>query len=356
MNQFSARYGILTVFLLAIACVAFFVYTTFNNTQQTTILGAKINKVIETIAQTDKIEKDLDQLEFSIHAYFFDDSIRFEPIYRTALLTYESDIVSLNKAKSSENLSSAQANQLKSLIRRRLQLCAQTEHIFKTQGAHQVTEFNKAGASKRIFDSTRSTINEVVLQNKKILETANLNLHQTAQKTTNLFILMATGFCLLLIWLFYLINADLKRRQQSAAQLLFQASLLQAISEAIITTDEKLIITGWNSFAEKLYGYSAQEAVGQIIGELLQLQINEEELESSFSDLKRIGHYRDEYIAYKKNKEVVYLMASVNTIKNQTGEITGYIAIHKDITDRVLLDQQLQKINHQLEQQVADKT
>ncbi|MFM2358570.1 MAG: hypothetical protein RLY16_563, partial [Bacteroidota bacterium] len=40
----------------------------------------------------------------------------------------------------------------------------------------------------------------------------------------------------------------------------------------------------------------------------------------------------------------------------QTGEITGYIAIHKDITDRVLLDQQLQKINHQLEQQVADKT
>lgn len=149
MNQFSARYGILTVFLLAITCVAFFVYTTFNNTQQTTTVGTKINKVIETIALADKIEKNLDQLEFSLHGYFFDDSIRFEPIYRSALATYGSDTLLLNQASPPENLSPIQAEELKHLIQQRLQFCAFTEQIFKTKGAHAVTDFNKAGAAKK---------------------------------------------------------------------------------------------------------------------------------------------------------------------------------------------------------------
>src|SRR5205085_1581667 len=64
------------------------------------------------------------------------------------------------------------------------------------------------------------------------------------------------------------VNNDVTGRRRAEEALRFQAHLLNTVEQAVIATDPDGRITYWNSFAEKLYGWSAAEAVGRNIVEV----------------------------------------------------------------------------------------
>ena len=61
---------------------------------------------------------------------------------------------------------------------------------------------------------------------------------------------------------------DVTERSRSEAAIRFQAQLLNAVQQAVVATDPEGIVIFWNKFAENLYGWTAEEAVGQTIQEL----------------------------------------------------------------------------------------
>jgi PAS domain S-box-containing protein len=166
---------------------------------------------------------------------------------------------------------------------------------------------------------------------------------------------LAFIFILLLIVFFFIINADLKKSHTTSLQISYQASLIDTISDAIFTTDNNLIIKSWNKSASNLYGYTAIEAIGQQLPTLLKVNIGEEERQKSFISLKKDGYYKQEYQIIKKNGQSIFVLASISTIVNK-GVINGYVSVHRDITERKQLEDQLKEFNNQLEKQVKVKT
>src|SRR5205085_8721846 len=71
--------------------------------------------------------------------------------------------------------------------------------------------------------------------------------------------------------------AGIEQRKQAEQTLAHQAQLLQTIDDAIYEMDSDLRITSWNSAAERVYGFSADEAVGAHSGELLNSKLSPEE-------------------------------------------------------------------------------
>ena len=61
---------------------------------------------------------------------------------------------------------------------------------------------------------------------------------------------------------------DVTERSRSEAAIRFQAQLLNAVQQAVVATDPEGIVIFWNAFAENLYGWAAEEAVGKPIQEL----------------------------------------------------------------------------------------
>src|SRR2546423_11245662 len=61
---------------------------------------------------------------------------------------------------------------------------------------------------------------------------------------------------------------DVTERSRSEAAIRFQAQLLNAVQQAVVATDPDGQVIFWNTFAEKLYGWSAEEAAGKQIEEL----------------------------------------------------------------------------------------
>src|SRR5438093_10276943 len=67
-------------------------------------------------------------------------------------------------------------------------------------------------------------------------------------------------------------SRDITAHKQAEEALRGQAELLNLAHDAIIVRDSQSIITFWNRGAERLYGWSAAEALGRVTHELLQTQ------------------------------------------------------------------------------------
>ncbi|OHC61845.1 MAG: diguanylate cyclase [Rhodocyclales bacterium RIFCSPLOWO2_02_FULL_63_24] len=111
-----------------------------------------------------------------------------------------------------------------------------------------------------------------------------------------------------------------------------QAQILQQINESVISMDLAGFITGWNTSAERLFGYSAEEAIGRNV---LFLYADENEEDTSFEDvfLDRGGREM-EVRRRKKNGEVFWASLQLSLLKDETGQPNGLIGFLSDITER----------------------
>ncbi|MFW5690953.1 MAG: PAS domain S-box protein [Chloroflexota bacterium] len=142
---------------------------------------------------------------------------------------------------------------------------------------------------------------------------------------------------------------DVTERRAAAAQMAFQANLLASVSDAIIATDLSNTITSWNAAAERLYGYTAEEAIGYPITEILPTRLpNSIRLGDVRETVDREGYWSGEIIQRRKDNTPLYVLSSVALLRDTHGRPTGTVIINHDITQRRRAELTLQKRAEQL--------
>ena len=132
---------------------------------------------------------------------------------------------------------------------------------------------------------------------------------------------------------------DITARKQVERQLRFHAEVLDQISDAVVVIDNKGIVNYWNKGAERLYGFSEEEASGQPIGELYRyLWVEPEDEQESTQLLETRGYWSGNNIHIKRDGVRLYVQSSVSTIKDKDGKVIGMLAVIRDITGRTELD------------------
>jgi PAS domain S-box-containing protein len=113
----------------------------------------------------------------------------------------------------------------------------------------------------------------------------------------------------------------------------YHASLVRAMADAVIGTDAEFRVTLWNPAAERLYGYSAAEAMGGLARDLATYEgdASRRRLEAA---LDRDGYAHVELTARRKDGAFVDVDLIVTAVRDAHGEVVGYIGIHRDITER----------------------
>ena len=116
------------------------------------------------------------------------------------------------------------------------------------------------------------------------------------------------------------------------------ARIVESSHDAIVGIDLKGIITAWNRGAEQLYGYSAEEALGQPWAMLAPPERREEEgeTEEEILDPIRRGVETEpfECVRLRKDGSLLDIALIVSPIKNKEGRIVGASKISRDITER----------------------
>ncbi len=122
----------------------------------------------------------------------------------------------------------------------------------------------------------------------------------------------------------------------------YSEELLDSINDALIASDKYFIITNWNKAAERIYGIRAKDAIGRTRAELLQYEYMDSSSQELLKELKNFNKWKGILKFTKKDGTAIYLQSSASVVKDQWGEIAGYVAVNRDITHQYAAEQSLQ--------------
>src|SRR6516164_2800519 len=124
------------------------------------------------------------------------------------------------------------------------------------------------------------------------------------------------------------------RLRESEERLRWLASIVESCDDAIISKTLDAIITSWNKGAVRMFGYTAEEAVGKPVTILIppDRQHEERTILERIGRGERIEHY--ETIRRRKDGSLIAVSLTVSPIKDVEGRIIGASKIARDLTER----------------------
>ena len=110
------------------------------------------------------------------------------------------------------------------------------------------------------------------------------------------------------------------------------AAIVDSSSDAIVSKDVSGIIESWNKSAERMFGYTAAEAIGQSIRVVIppELQHEEDSILSRIRQGQRVEHF--ETIRRHKDGHLFDVSLTISPIVDQMGKVIGASKIARDIT------------------------
>ena len=133
-------------------------------------------------------------------------------------------------------------------------------------------------------------------------------------------------------------------------QLVLLSAIVDSSDDAIISKSLDGIITSWNKSAERLFGYLAEEAVGQPSTMLIPTDRLEEEPQiiSRLKRGERVDHF--ETIRRRKDGRLIDISLTISPVRDVSGNIVGASKIARDITENKRMTAELERANAVLEQ------
>ncbi|MGH6724933.1 MAG: PAS domain S-box protein [Pseudolabrys sp.] len=112
------------------------------------------------------------------------------------------------------------------------------------------------------------------------------------------------------------------------------ASIVETSDDAIVSKNLDGVITSWNKGAEHVFGYSAEEVIGQPITIVIPRDRHNEEREilTRIRRGERIDHF--ETVRQRKDGSLIVVSLTVSPVKNAKGKIVGASKIARDITEQ----------------------
>jgi PAS domain S-box-containing protein len=140
------------------------------------------------------------------------------------------------------------------------------------------------------------------------------------------------------------IARDISGRKQSELAQARLAAIIESADDAIITKTLKGVITSWNIGAERIFGYTPEEAVGQPVTMLIpEDRIDEEPgILSRLVRGERIDHY--ETVRRRKDGTLVDISLTVSPIRGPDGRVIGASKVARDISDRKLAERERERL------------
>lgn len=126
-------------------------------------------------------------------------------------------------------------------------------------------------------------------------------------------------------------NMDIKMAEEASSKL---AAIVESSDDAIISQTLEGLITSWNKSAERMFGYTAEEMIGQSILTLVPPEdVSEvQQILQRLSKGERAQSFETQRIT--KEKRLLHVSVTISPVKDAEGNITGLSKISRDITEK----------------------
>src|ERR1700746_293634 len=121
------------------------------------------------------------------------------------------------------------------------------------------------------------------------------------------------------------------------------AAIVASSDDAIVSKNLNGIITSWNHSAERIFGYTAEEAIGRPITLVIPLDRRQEEVEilAKLRRGERVDHF--ETVRIRKDGTLLNISLTISPVRDLNGNVTGASKVARDITDRKRAEEALRE-------------
>lgn len=158
------------------------------------------------------------------------------------------------------------------------------------------------------------------------------------------------------------LREEIRAHQEAEESLRKHAQMLDLANDTIMILDLNYKVTYWNSGAERLYGWTREEAGGRSVRELLRTEFPQT-LEQIEDILWNQGYWQGELIHSKQDGTQIVVASRWTLQRNESGDPIAILEINHDISDRKQAEAALQRSearlrekNQQLKQTLAELT
>ncbi|HJQ22745.1 MAG TPA: PAS domain S-box protein [Blastocatellia bacterium] len=148
-------------------------------------------------------------------------------------------------------------------------------------------------------------------------------------------------------------SIDITERKRAEEVLREQAQMLDLAPVLIRDLEGHLMF--WNTGAEQMYGWAEHEAIAQVSHDLLRTEFPQP-LEEINAAVFVAGHWEGEMVHTRRDGGRIVVASHWMLHKNEQGEPTAIVEVNNDITERKHIEEEVRRLNEELEQRVAERT
>ena len=127
---------------------------------------------------------------------------------------------------------------------------------------------------------------------------------------------------------------DVTYRRRTEVQTRYLDLLLATVTDAVVASDDKFILTGWNAAAESTYGRRAEEVLGQPDALVFRTDFVGVERAEAIQRLVETGRFHGELTHRRADGKRIHIESRAVAFFDTAGARLGYVSVNRDITDR----------------------
>ncbi len=149
------------------------------------------------------------------------------------------------------------------------------------------------------------------------------------------------------------VSLDITDRVAADRSRALLAAVVESSEDAIVTKGLDGIVTSWNSGAERLFGYSAVEAVGRHITFIVPADrhADEQDILARIARGEKVPPF--ETIRLRKGGEPVTVSLSVSPVRDSAGRVIGASKVTRDLSERIAMELALREANRRKDEFLA---
>jgi PAS domain S-box-containing protein len=127
---------------------------------------------------------------------------------------------------------------------------------------------------------------------------------------------------------------DVTYRRRTEAQTRYLDLLLATVTDAVVASDDKFILTGWNAAAESTYGRRADEVLGRPDALVFRTDFVGVERAEAIQRLVETGRFHGELTHRRGDGKRIHIESRAAALFDSAGKRLGYVSVNRDITER----------------------
>ena len=281
--------------------------------------------------------------ESGVRGYVITGNASYLEPYQTATQEIDQKVMDLRRLTSDNPHQQRRLDALEPLIAERVAFSRETVDILKNRGIEEAIRVVQTGRGKRLMDGIRRGILEMEDEERTLLKQ---RLEEAEGSVRQTLAVIASGGLLafaLVALSVLIIHREIAERMRTEEGLRQQALTFQNMHDSVVITDLERRVMDWNPAAERMFGYSRQEALGKPV-EVLQKPEEATALTAKITEeIRREGRWSGEITFVRKDGTEGVSETVIVPLLDRQGRLIATIGVNRDITRRKQAEIELQK-------------